>query len=89
MMTVSSYKHMIIPSIFLNYHTVAVAGVEQTHYTVSEGVGYVELCAVVIEPTIVCPINFSFNVRLQTANGTAGKQFLLKHSSQSFTVIFI
>ena len=51
----------------------AVVGLEQAIYAVSEGVGYVELCAVVIEPTIVCPINFSFNVRLQTADVTAGK----------------
>ena len=47
-------------------------GLERTFYNVSEGVGVVELCAVVYEPDIVCPIEFPFDVRLSTDDGTAG-----------------
>ena len=32
----------------------------------------VELCAVVYEPDINCPIEFPFNISLSTADGTAG-----------------
>ena len=32
----------------------------------------VELCVVVYEPNINCPIEFPFNVSLSTADGTAG-----------------
>ena len=47
-------------------------GLERTFYSVSEGVGVVDLCAVVHEPNITCPIEFPFNISLSTANGTAG-----------------
>ena len=50
----------------------ATVGLEMTFYNVSEGVGVVELCAVVYEPDITCPIEFPFNVSLSTADGTAG-----------------
>ena len=50
----------------------ARVGLERTFYSVSEGVGVVELCAVVYEPNITCPIEFPFNIRLSTADGTAG-----------------
>ena len=42
-------------------------------YRVSENVGIVEVCAVVFSPNTTCPINFDFDVRLATENGTAGK----------------
>ena len=54
----------------------ARVGLERTFYNVSEGVGVVELCAVVYEPNITCPIEFPFNISLSTANGTAGMIFL-------------
>ena len=43
-------------------------------YNVSEGVGAVELCAVVFIPTIDedCPISFQFEVNLLSNNGSAG-----------------
>ena len=47
-------------------------GQEMILYIVSEGVGVVELCAIVYEPDIICPIEFPFNVSLSTADGTAG-----------------
>ena len=47
-------------------------GLERTFYNVSEGVGVVELCTVVYEPNITCPIEFPFNVSLSTPDGTAG-----------------
>ena len=56
---------------------VARVGLERTLYNVSEGVGVVELCAVVYEPNITCPIQFPFEVRLSTADGTAGIYVLL------------
>ena len=58
----------------ISYHTVAVVGLEETVYNVSEGVGAVELCAVVFIPTIDedCPISFQFEVNLLSNNGSAG-----------------
>ena len=47
----------------------ARVGLERTF---SEGVGVVELCVVVYEPDINCPIEFPFNVRLSFADGAAG-----------------
>ena len=41
--------------------TVAVVGLEQTLYMVSEDVGLVELCVNVSSPIIECPITFSFS----------------------------
>ena len=38
----------------------------------TEGVGVVELYAVVFEPNIECPIKFPFSVQLYTDDGTAG-----------------
>ena len=52
----------------------AVVGLENTFYQVSEDVGVVEVCAVVYSPVIECPIQFSFEVRLSTMDGSAGKQ---------------
>ena len=51
---------------------VAVVGLEQTFFRVSEDVGVVELCAVVYTPIIECPIEFPFDVRLSTRDDTAG-----------------
>ena len=48
-------------------------GLERTFYQVSEGVGVVEVCAIVHSPVIVCPIEFQFNVTLSTVDGTAGE----------------
>ena len=47
-------------------------GLERTFYSVLERMGMVELCAVVYEPEITCPIEFPFDVRLSTVDGTAG-----------------
>ena len=57
---------------FLSYSTDATVGLEPTSLTVVEDVGVVELCAVVFQPDIECPIKFPFNVSLYTANGSAG-----------------
>ena len=53
-------------------YAVAVVGLERTFYQVAENVGVVEVCAVVRNPTIVCPISFPFTIRFLTADGTAG-----------------
>ena len=53
---------------------VAVVGLEQIFYSVSEDVGVVELCAVVNEPNIDCPIAFPFDVPLSTSDNSAGKR---------------
>ena len=51
-----------------------MVGLEHTLFKISNDVGMVELCAVVYQPANVeCPIEFSFNVRLATMDGTAGK----------------
>ena len=59
-------------------YAVAVVGLEQTFFRVSEDVGVVELCANVSSPVIDCPIKFPFEVQLSTCDGTA--------STTSFTV---
>ena len=56
-----------------SFPAVAVVGLEQTFFRVSENVGMVELCARVFEPDIQCPIEFPFSVSLSTSDGTAGK----------------
>ena len=54
--------------------TVAELGLERTFYQVSEDDGIVEVCAVVYNPVIECPIQFSFDIRLTTTNDSAGKE---------------
>ena len=44
-------------------------------YNVSEDEGMVEVCVVVFFPNASCPIQFPFDIRLETSNGTAGKIF--------------
>ena len=49
----------------------AKVGLERTLYNVNEDVGEVEVCAK-IDPPSECPIPFTFNVILLTADATAG-----------------
>ena len=49
----------------------AVVGLERTFYMVMETAGMVEVCAVVYEPSIPCPISFPFNVLLSSIDDTA------------------
>ena len=51
---------------------VAIVGFESTLYRVNETSGVVEICAVVMEPNIDCPIDFAFNVTFETSDGSAG-----------------
>ena len=51
----------------------ARVGLEKILFREMEDVGVIELCAVVFEPDIDCPIKFPFNVHLYTAAGTASK----------------
>ena len=44
-----------------------------TLYQVNETVGFVEICAMVFEPDVVCPIEFDFNVSLPTCDGSASE----------------
>ena len=44
-------------------------GLERT-YHVSEGVGVVEVCAIVYSPSGNCPITIPFDVALSTQDGT-------------------
>lgn len=48
-------------------------GLERTVYTVAEDDNVVEVCAVVFVPSGGCPIEFAFNIRLETGSGSAGK----------------
>ena len=50
----------------------ARVGLEQIFYNVAENIGFVDLCAVVYEPVIDCPIEFPFAVQLSTIDNTAG-----------------
>ena len=61
----------------INFNTGARVGLEQILFEVMEDVEVIELCAVVFEPDINCPIHFSFNIHFHTADGTAGKMYSL------------
>ena len=65
--------------ILLTVPSVAVVGLEMTFYQVSEDVGVVEVCAIVYNPMSDCPIEFLFDVRLTTLDGSAGKK-IVKHA---------
>ena len=56
-----------------NYYTAAVVGLQRTSYQVQEDVGVVEVCAIVENKSIMCPIAFPFNISFSTENTTAGK----------------
>ena len=64
-------------------YAVAVVGLEQTFFRVSESVGVVELCAIVSFPVIDCPIALSFNVSLSSYDGIAGVYIHIIHQMQS------
>ena len=51
----------------------AIVGLEESFYQVSEDVGVVTVCTVVNSTGISCPIEYSFEVELSTKNGSAGK----------------
>ena len=52
---------------------VAVVGLELTEFSVDEGVGTVNICAIVRQPAgLDCPIDFPFDVELFTEDRTAG-----------------
>ena len=55
--------------------SVAVVGLEQRFYNVSESIGLVEVCAVVISPdgSIDCPIDFQISVFLSTEDDSASQ----------------
>ena len=55
--------------------SVAVVGLDQIFYNVSESIGAVEVCAVVISPdgSIDCPNDFQFSVFLSTEDDSASQ----------------
>ena len=62
--------YFCIQSLYNIIPPVAVVGLEQTFFRVSESVGVVELCANVSFPVVDCPIKFPFEVNLSTRDGT-------------------
>ena len=56
----------------LHDHLEATIGFEKTFYQVDESTGTVEICAVVYEPDIDCPIQMDFSVIFETGNETEG-----------------
>ena len=66
------HHHLLIYCLLCAIYTVAVVGLEMTFYNVSEDVGVVEVCAIVISPNTSCPISFPFDVRLSTRDRSAG-----------------
>ena len=47
-------------------------GINPIFRQVKETGGFVEICAVVFQPTITCPVEFDFTVSLSTCDGSAG-----------------
>jgi hypothetical protein len=60
-----------LATICITDNDTAVVGLEETSYTVSEDVGFVNVCAIVYSPSIDCPIEFPFSVGLSTRDGLA------------------
>ena len=58
--------------VLLNHYLVAIVGLEETFYQVNETIGTMEVCAVVYEPQVECPIQIDFNVTFETRAETAG-----------------
>ena len=58
------------------FPSVAVVGLEKTHYLVSEDIAVFWVCAVVYNPGH-CPIDFSFSVGISTTDTSAGSIILL------------
>ena len=56
--------------------TVAVVGLERTSYTVFENAGVVEVCAIIYSPSLPCPIDHPFEVRLSTLDNSAGNVYI-------------
>ena len=54
-----------------------MVGLERTYYSVSEGDGLIEVCAVVSNPTGTCPIDFTFTVDIDVRGDNAGKYLKL------------
>ena len=61
----------------LSSYTVAWVGLERSNHQVTEGVGVVEVCAIVYSPKHECPIAFPFDVSLSTYNYIAGTVYYL------------
>ena len=59
-------------SYLLHNYLVARVGFEETFYQVNETTGTVEICVVVYEPDIDCPIQMEFTVSFETGAETAG-----------------
>ena len=53
-------------------YLVARVGFEEMFYEVNETTGIVEICVVVYEPDIDCPIQMEFTVSIETRAETAG-----------------
>ena len=51
----------------------AIVGLEESFYQISEDVGVVKVCTVVNNASLSCPIDYSFEVELSTKDGSAGK----------------
>ena len=47
-------------------------GLERSVYQTAEGVGVVEVCAIVYHPHQECPIAFPLNITLSTVDHNAG-----------------
>ncbi|CAI8050963.1 Extracellular matrix protein 3, partial [Geodia barretti] len=73
-------------SIFILDNDVAILGLEQTLFNVNENVGRVEVCAAVFSPDINCPVEFPFEVKLHTSDGTAVK--MLDYEPLDVTLAF-
>ena len=68
---------------YISHSVGAVVGIEQTHYTVIENVGAVEVCAVVFSPDISCPIEFSFSIQVTVTDRTTGTLYFISQSESA------
>ena len=57
---------------YVNIISVATVGLKRTLYRALENDGVVEVCAVVVSPNILCPIEFPFIISFSTTDSSAG-----------------
>ena len=66
----SSIDIIIMTKFFFN--AVAVVGLKRPVYNVSESVDFVEICIIVTNPVISCPIPDPFTLTLSSSDDSAG-----------------
>ena len=61
------------PLIYLLFVDEVVVGLERTFYKVNEDMPFLTVCAMIINPSAECAIEFPFQIKFSLSSNTAGK----------------